>query len=141
MRFVGQAFELPVHFESARIDDLTVADFLQGFEAAHQRMFYHGIGSGRAVEIVSLRVGAILPVRNIPQLRIAGSRAKPPATHPVFAEGNWVECRHLAGDHVKVGEPLDGPTIIEGSTATTYIPQGWHAELDQANNLILRKVS
>ena len=139
MRFVGQAFELAVDFPAERLDSLDRADFLDGFEAAHQRVFYHGIGADRPVEIVSLRVGAAYPITEIPELRNTASRAHPPALHPIFDGGRWDECRHLASDGLQDGEALAGPVIVEGSTATTFLPEGWVGALDGASNFIMRK--
>ncbi len=139
MRFVGQAFELAVDFPAGRIDQLDRADFLDGFEAAHQRVFYHGIGADRPAEIVSLRVGAAYPVAEMPELRNTASRAHPPATHPIFDGGRWVDCRHLASDGLETGAVLSGPVIVEGSTATTFLPEGWEAGLDSASNFIMRR--
>ena len=37
------------------------------------------------------------------------------------------------------GQKIVGPAVIEGHTATSWLPPGWHAELDDHDNLILRK--
>jgi len=139
MRFVGQAFELAVELQPDRLDSLTIEDFQSGFESAHYRMFYHGIGSNRAIEIVSFRVGATWPMSEIPELRSAAGSGRQPVDHPVFDGGRWASCRHLASDALVPGATLAGAAIIEGSTATTFIPQGWHAELDAASNLIMKR--
>ena len=139
MRFVGQAFELAVELPAERLDSLTIEDFQSGFEAAHFRMFYHGIGSNRAIEIVSFRVGATYPSHGIPDMHAAAGSGRQPADHPIFDGGGWVACRHLASDFVAAGVPIAGPAIIEGSTATTLIPAGWRAELDAASNLIMKR--
>ncbi len=140
MRFVGQAFELGVELPGDRLNALTVDDFRDGFEQAHYRMFYHGIGSNRPVEIVSFRVGATYPVEEVPVMHSTGDVARTPADHPVFEGGDWITCQHIASEAVKNAGTIDIPTIIEGSTATTFIPVGWRAELDHANNLIMKRI-
>ena len=37
------------------------------------------------------------------------------------------------------GQKITGAAVIEGYTATTWVPPGWTAELDAADNLILRR--
>ncbi|MEX0760318.1 MAG: hydantoinase/oxoprolinase family protein, partial [Tistlia sp.] len=139
MRFVGQAFELAVELPAERLDSLAVEDFGKGFEAAHYRMFYHGVGANRAIEIVSLRVGATYPAESIPEMSAIDKGGRDPADHPIFSGGRWIDCQHLGGSSLVQGQRIDRPTIVEGSTATTYIPAGWQAELDAAGNLVMKR--
>lgn len=140
MRFVGQAFEVPVSFAGDRLETLTEADFLHAFEEAHQRMFFHGIGSGKAVELVSLRVGATLPIRALAALHNARGRMQKAEVHPLFEDGQWVDCTHSSTDLLKIGEPVTGPSVIEGPTSTTLVPTGWEARLDEADNVVMRRI-
>jgi len=140
MRFVGQAFEVPVSFEATGLESLGEADFLRAFEEAHQRMFFHGIGSGKAVEVVSLRVGATLPLRALAPLHNAEGRKRDPEAHPLFEEGRWVDCTHHSTDLLRVAVPVVGPAVIEGPTSTTLVPSGWEARLDEADNVVMRRI-
>jgi N-methylhydantoinase A/oxoprolinase/acetone carboxylase beta subunit len=45
----------------------------------------------------------------------------------------------MASESLKPGVIIDKPTIIEGSTATTFVTSGWQAELDAASNLIMKR--
>lgn len=139
MRFVGQAFELGVAVPEERLEQLSVADLQAAFEAEHQKVFFHGIGSQRAIEIVSLRVGATYPAPGIPELRTVASASRPPATHPIYDGGAWRDCRHLAGEAAEDAADIAGPAIIEGSTSTTFIPKGWQATSDSAHNLVMQR--
>ena len=40
---------------------------------------------------------------------------------------------------LSAGQTITGPAVIEGYTATTWVPPGWTAELDPADNMILRR--
>jgi len=44
-----------------------------------------------------------------------------------------------AAESLPPGQSIEGPAVIEGYTATTWVAPGWTAALDAANNLILRK--
>ena len=46
---------------------------------------------------------------------------------------------NLALARLIAGQKIVGPAVIEGHTATTWVPPGWGAELDAQDNLILRK--
>ena len=46
-----------------------------------------------------------------------------------------------AVDTFVAGQRLGGPAVIEGYTATTWVPPGWTATVDEADNLILRRAS
>ena len=133
------AFELGVELPADRLDDLTVEDFKSGFEQAHYRMFYHGVGANRPIEIVSFRVGATYPVEDIPDMHSGSDRQGDPEDHPIFDGGAWIDCQHIASGALEQGVSIDKTTIIEGSTATTLVPSGWQAELDAASNLTMKR--
>jgi N-methylhydantoinase A len=139
MRFVGQAFEVPVAFEAKRLDSLTQADFASAFEEAHQRLFYHGGGAGQAVEVVSFRVGATLPMRAAAALRSPERQDGGQHDQPLFEGGQWVDCRHIASNAVERGKTIAGPAVVEDATATLMIPSGWTATSGDADNLIMTK--
>ncbi len=139
MRFVGQAFELGVELPADRLDGLEIEDFRKGFEEAHYRMFYHGIGANRPIEIVSLRAGATYPAEYVPEMRASGEAEGSAAEHPVFDGGRWTDYSHLTSGALVPGLKIGEPTIIEGATATTLVPEGWQAELDAASNLVMRR--
>ena len=62
MRFVGQAFEVGVEIPAGRLASLDAAYLAELFADAHHRTFMHGATLDRPVEIVTLRVGATLPI-------------------------------------------------------------------------------
>ena len=58
-----------------------------------------------------------------------------PERTKVFHGDGWIECARYDAEADKVV----GPAVIEGYTATTWVPPGWTATLDAADNLILRR--
>jgi N-methylhydantoinase A len=140
MRFVGQAFEVPVEVPEDRVAALDAAYLAERFGEAHHRMFLHGANLDRAVEIVSLRVGATLPIESLPKLereRVAPRAAEQARIHE---GGAWIDCARHAAEAIPEGQPIPGPAVIEGYTATTYVPPGWTAAIDAADNMVLRRV-
>lgn len=139
MRFVGQAFEVAVDLSpedlQALSDDMLRARFLE----AHERIYFHGAKSNRAIEVISLRVSARKPLAKIPHLvREQQASHQIPDTE-LFGDGAWHVCRRVAEGALRVGEPLNGPAVIEGVTTTVLIPAGWSSTLDTSDNLILTR--
>jgi N-methylhydantoinase A len=141
MRFVGQAFEVGVEIPAERLQSLDASYLSELFADAHHRTFMHGAQLDRPVEIVTLRVGATLPIGPAPRLDRKSEAASDPEPATVFHGDGWIECRRYAAEALAAGQSLGGPAVIEGYTATTWVPPGWTATLDPADNLILRRTS
>jgi N-methylhydantoinase A len=139
MRFVGQAFEVGVEIPADRLRSLDAA-YLSGlFADAHHRTFMHGATLDRPVEIVTLRVGATLPIASAPRLDREMLAARAPEKTRLFHGDAWLECARYAAETLGAGQKIAGPAVIDGHTATTWVPPGWTAALDAADNLILRR--
>ena len=51
----------------------------------------------------------------------------------------WLDCPRHTAEALTPGQRIVGPAVIEGHTATTWVAPGWTAELDPADNLVLRR--
>ncbi|HEY6980229.1 hydantoinase/oxoprolinase family protein [Reyranella sp.] len=141
MRFVGQAFEVGVEIPADRLGSLDTAYLAELFADAHHRTFMHGAALDRPVEIVTLRVGATLPIGTAPKLdRDAVAPCPSERTH-IFHGEAWVECARYTAEALTAAQHIEGPAVIEGHTTTTWVPVGWTAKLDAADNLILWRAS
>jgi N-methylhydantoinase A len=141
MRFVGQAFEVGVEIPADRLDTLDAAYLAELFADVHHRTFMHGASLDRPVEIVTLRVGATLPIGTVPRLDREAQAAPVAERTRIFHGESWIECaRHIA-EALTPGQRIGGPAVVEGHTATTWIPPGWAATPDDADNLILRRAA
>jgi len=139
MRFVGQAFEVGVEIPADRLDSLDAATLAGLFADAHHRTFMHGANLDRPVEIVTLRVGATLPIGGAPKLDRETLAARAPEQAKIFHDEAWLDCDRYTAEALAAGQQIVGPAVIEGYTATTWVPPGWTAGLDEADNLILRR--
>lgn len=143
MRFVGQAFEISVPLEPRLAEAPTGDAVRRAFEIAYGRTYRHGgIHAGRAVEIVSYRVGLHVPPDSVPSLASIDVDAAASAAGDVriFDQGRAQHARSLA--RAAVGSaPCDGPALIEDVTAMTFVPAGWRALPDSAGNLILKRTA
>jgi N-methylhydantoinase A len=141
MRFIGQAFEVGVEVPANRLASLDAAYLAELFADAHHRTFMHGATLERPVEIVTLRVGATLPIGTAPRLDRETLAARGPEQTRIFHGEAWIDCARHTAEALTAGQKIDGPAVIEGYTATTWVPPGWTATLDAADNLILRRSS
>jgi N-methylhydantoinase A len=139
MRFVGQAFEVPVAISPVELRALTAAGLLARFREAHQQVFEFGESGRDRAEIVAFRVGAAAPSPALPPL---GERADVPASDGAVSireRGVETPCRLLTRHAVPVGAALPGPVLMDDATSTIYVPRGWRAERDRQDNLVLRR--
>ena len=141
MRFVGQAFEVGVEVPAARLASLDAAYLSELFADAHHRTFMHGATLDRPVEIVTLRVGATLPIGGVPKLDREKLAAKAPEQAQIFHGETWLDCPRYTAEALEPLQKIVGPAVVEGHTATTWVAPGWTAELDASDNLILRRSS
>ncbi len=99
----------------------------------------HGATLDRPVEIVTLRVGATLPIGMPPRFDREALPAGAAEKTKVFHGESWLECARFTAEALIAGQKIEGPAVIEGYTATTWVPPGWTAALDPSDNLILRR--
>ncbi len=140
MRFVGQAFEVPVEIAADDIDRLTTEIVRERFEEAHRRLYFHG-GSDRPAEAVSFRLGVTAPLDSIPRLaeEVAAAAGGESETHTIFDQRREVDCTVCGRASFGVGDAVEGPYLLEDSTSTIYVPDGWTAAVDSENNLVLTR--
>lgn len=139
MRFVGQAFEVPVELPVEGLDGLDAAEITKRFEAAHERIYRHGAHGRQRAEIVAFRLRANLPLAAIPTLEAPTAEADLVETASIVERGETLTCPVIARGARKPGSTLKGPALMEDATSTVYVPKGWTGEIDASHNLILRK--
>ncbi|HVY13618.1 MAG TPA: hydantoinase/oxoprolinase family protein [Rhodopila sp.] len=140
MRYVGQAFEIPVPVEAGALKTLSVADLAERFTEVHRRVYLHGGEPGRMVELVGLRFSARQKLPSLPTVQeweVTGDR--PACSLVTMATGDVVESRLLAATARTLDAPVTGPAMIEGYSSTVWVPPGWSAERDAANNIRMKR--
>ncbi len=144
MRYVGQAFELPVPVADA-IDDTALAAAAAAFEAEHERTYGHRLSDAGGVEFVAIEVIATL----IDDQRLKGAlevrRLAPLAPEtsrraylgPAVGERDTpvIDRPHLGA------APRQGPLIVEEYEGTTVVPPDATASLDRFGNIVIELAS
>jgi N-methylhydantoinase A len=139
MRFVGQAFEIPVAVDTAGLGHLRTADLAGRFAQEHRRVYLHGGEPGRKVELVGLRFGVRRRLEDLPEVRERETGMARPATTEITTGGQTVAAHVADAAQLATGETLHGPAMIEGYSSTIWLPPGWTAARDKAGNLMLQR--
>ena len=140
MRFVGQAFEIPVEIDPARLSDLKQSDLAVEFSAAHRRIYFHGGEPGRKIEIVGLRFGVRRRLEKLPEFHERPAELRQPANVEVWTSSGAVKTRLVAASSLAARDIINGPAMMEGYSSTLWVPPDWRAERDQPGNIIMRRV-
>ena len=139
MRFVGQAFEVPVPFAEAELATLTAAGVRQRFAEAHHRVYFFGGEAVRPIEFVSFRLGVVAPLERLPLLAESNAAEAPARPIRIFDGKAWRDASLMRRGTLARQGLLSGPALIEDPTSTLYVPPGWTARSDTNDNTILER--
>ena len=139
MRYLGQAFEVPVSLSGMDLDRLQAEELARLFGEAHRRVFEFAKPHGDPVEVVSFRVGVRAPPPPMPSMgRAPATGRAAPRSAAMTERGEALEAGLLA--RAELGpDAVAGPLLIDDGSATVYAPPGWTAAADGHGNAILRK--
>jgi N-methylhydantoinase A len=161
MRYAGQGYELRVSLSphatlfrergrersGTALDGDTLAGARARFDAVHERIHGHA-AKEKAVEIVSYRLRVRVNVPKFPPRALDARPAAAPAAAAIkgrrrvfFAADTPTDTTVYDRDRLDVGANFSGPAIVEQFDATTVVPHGWHACVDNYGNLILERKS
>jgi len=121
MRYRGQGYEISVPFVNS------AESLLNSFNQLHMKLYYHT--QDRPVEIVNLRLRAVLPARKPELPQIPSRRAEPVFEADIYHGGRKMNCLFYRGQDLGNGSFLRGPSVITSSHGTVYIPPGFVAKV------------
>jgi N-methylhydantoinase A len=136
MRYAGQGYEITLACEYP----VDLAKLRRGFDENHKQMFGH-TAPDEPVEIVSYRlrgVGRVPPVK-LPKYRREGLSLKDALreTRQARFDGISVACPVYQRDRLDVGISFEGPAIVDQLDATTVVPPGRTARVDEFKNILI----
>ena len=138
MRYVGQAFEVPIQLGEDEIARLDAPHLRERFNEAHHRIFEFDDSRTNRPEIVSFRLGIASPPPAVPQL--TGTDDAPhEAPVTLFDGGAELQARRLNRSALLEAGASEGPLLIADNTSTAYVPPGWRARMDAHHNVILSR--
>ena len=137
MRFVGQAFEVPVNFDEREIEGMTSAGVRQRFGEVHQRTFFFGGDAEKPIEFVSFRLGLAAPLTELPLLTETEGAAVGDTAVRLYDAKSWHDGRLRSRAALRPSDRVPGPALLEDPTSTLYVPSGWTARRDENDNTVL----
>ena len=140
MRFVGQAFEVPVRFDVATLAQLTADDIRARFNEEHHKVYFFGGASSKPVELVSFRLGMTLALKDVPILSESDATIDYDSEIEVYTDRAWHRGRLTSRASLVVGDPVAGPALLEDPTSTLFLPTGWQAVRDSHDNTIMTRI-
>jgi N-methylhydantoinase A len=132
MRYRGQSFELEVRPTNGKLD--------VAFHRAHRERYGYAQEDGE-IEIVSARLRSFGLVEKLPSTKIDTShlrgKTKPHQKTTAYFNGRKSEVGLYKRDGLLAGAKLIAPCIVTEYSATTLVPDGANARVDQFGNLII----
>jgi N-methylhydantoinase A len=135
MRYAGQGYEITIACDSDLGDGGLVA-LRRKFDASHKQMFGH-TAPEEPVEIVSYRlrgIGRVPPVK-LPSYRRQGLALR--ETRKARFGGVTLDCPVYQRDRLDVDVRFEGPAIVDQLDATTVVPPGQSARVDEFKNILI----
>ena len=134
LRYVGQSYELSVILPN-EVSDFG-AQLRKGFETAHKRMYGH-LAQNDPVEVVALRLRAFLPAPELPLQTVGATAENTDARTAYFgSDVGWIDVPVISRSQLSA-QPQAGPFIVEDYDATTLVPPGIRAWLDEWGNVVI----
>jgi len=129
VRYRGQSFELRVPRES----------WAESFHKAHEERYGYA-RKGTPLEAVTLRAVAEAPALQLLPAPLQEADAEPVSElGTAYHEGNEIQVLRVWRKDLMKGHTLEGPAIVMEYSSTTWLPPGWHLEVDAWGSLLLSK--
>ncbi len=143
IRYLGQAYELPVRLPNKPMDKALWDDMIARFHEAHEHL-YGFRNEGSPIELVNLRLVVIGIARHenlYARCEPTGRALTPRSSRPVYYRGKWVEAQIYDRSDLSVGHCFTGPAIVEEQGATTVIGPMDRVSVDDRKNLVIHVAS
>ncbi len=142
MRYVGQAFEVPVQLTETDVRNISLTLLQKRFTEAHHKIFEFSKPEGDPVEIISIRVGA---GEKTPEFAVQHDN-EDIDIDPNISKVDIVE-RGILSETTTLsrtdltGRTVSGPVLVRDESSTVYVPFGWQVRLDEFYNIVLKRGS
>jgi len=134
LRYDGTDTPLPVPLGS-------VAEMRKAFEDAHKKQFGFAYDNKpvvvEALEVETAGGGAGLTE---PDLTLLSGDPAPATSTSVYSEGGWHKAGVYRRENLKPGMKVPGPAVIIEPHATIAVEDGWQAEINAKDHVILKRI-
>ena len=139
VRYVGQAFEVPLTITAKLLRSDGIAGILERFDAEHNRLFTFNMDT--AHEIVNLRAVALGKALDLPAAALPKGDGNPSAAkmrdHSLWMDGREQAAAIYDRTKLRQGDVIPGPAIVVEMDATTLIETGCIATVDHVGNILI----
>ncbi len=140
MRLQGQMHEISVPLPDGKLTAIHSAEISEIFATEYSRLYTH-LYDGARIEIINWRVRCEAPSASL-STRIASDGSGGPADRkrrPIYCDkaGAMVDAAVFDRYRLTPGMRIEGPAVVEEAEATTIIPTGATAAVDDERNLCL----
>jgi N-methylhydantoinase A len=141
-RYAGQYHELEMPLPPGEITAVHIRNLGAEFHGKHKELFTFSM-DWVPVEIRNLRLIARVKAQKRALPRLAQDTVDPATAlkgrRECFFRGDFKMTAIYDGAHLKSGNLLEGPSIIEEPTTTVVIPEGFQCRVDNYGNYMVRK--
>ena len=144
LRYLGQAYEVPVACPPGGVSAEWADRVADGFHDAHRALYGYDFRGNPAqhVEWVNMRVTGIGPIPRpeIPDIRpgAGGAEAAVTGVRPVFFE-SWCESAIYDRSLLGSGDVVVGPAVVEEFGSTVPVHPGFIGTVDRWGNLLIAR--
>lgn len=144
LRYKGQEHTVRTPLAASDLNDGRIASVIATFHELHDQAY--SFRQDDPVEIVNFHVvswgGVDKPVlQKLPRSGCDLERAGKGERPVVFEELGEVISRVFERDLLPLGEPIDGPAVVEEPACTTVVCPDQHVHVDEYGNLVITEVS
>ena len=146
MRYAGQAYEIRTALETTTSSlETRLNAAIARFHTSHKDLYGYSYQGKQLVELVNVGVTGLglLKRPQVPAGTLHGTDSSPAikARTTVYfpQEKGAVDCPVYDRSHLRAGNEIAGPCIVEQYDATTVVNPGWRGRLDEWGSLVLTK--
>ncbi len=136
LRYTGQEYFLNVALPAGEPD---TAALRTAFDDAYREHYGHSQPMA-GVELVSLRVAAVGRLDKPPTPPAPAAVVESPTRRQVVFGGEPYDAEIRSRESIESGRSVEGPAVIEESSATTVVPPGW-AALNRGGTLVVERTA
>jgi N-methylhydantoinase A len=139
LRYVGQAFEVPMTIDAATLARDGIAGLIARFDEEHRRLFTFNMKTDH--EIVNLRAVALGVPFDLPAAALPAGDGDPSAAklrdHEVWIDGQMRQAIIYDRSRLRAGDVIPGPAIVTEMDSTTLIEHDCTGRVDHVGNILI----